>query len=726
VCVASLAAWPAVAPAASRSALIAFLAAGVTTSSTAESDAIEAELASIPTLSTAILSATQGTYKPAQLLLDITQGARVSYSAYSPAYPPALALAPFAAHSVQVQPWAAVRERAAKAPQLLIPGLLASSIPGGVAYAGIGSPSGASSAQAGRASAAGNLDATIAADRSGRVSAISFGSQSTLLARIARSSTSHSLLVADLPSGEPGLAALRALAAARPPGELLVVIQRAGEAPGRELLWIAFAGLGPGGDTLTSQTTEQRGLVAAIDVGPTILAHLGLPIPADMRGRPIRLDGGFDGSALRGLKARLIVIDSRRLPAAAWLVAAWALLLGASVLPLGGDRRKRRSWALRVGALALLWAPAASLIPAALESSRTAEFALIVGVCFALGALADTLVPWPRAPALVALVVVLVLTVDALAGTQLLIRSLLGPKPAFGARFYGIGNELKSGLAVLVFAGAAGALYPAVRGRRAALSMACAGVALAVVEGSARIGAGVGGVILVSAGAAVACALLLPGALSRRRALLVMVAPVMGLIALAVLDLATAKGSGHFTGSVLDARSAGEIRDIIVRRYGAAWDELKNHLMPVATGLALIGSAIAVRRRERVCAPVDSDPAWLAALAGGLTAGVIGALTEDSGPVLLVVAVFALTCVLAYLWGRPRPTAALSNQPGQRTAQESIKAPTTGAMRHRSRAPVRLPRGRDDRLPSLTCASVARWPRLRRPADFEPGCRHTT
>jgi hypothetical protein len=678
VCVASLAAWPAVAPAASRSALVVFLAAGVTTSTSAESDAIEAELASVPTLSTGILSATQGTYKPAQLLLDITQGARVSYSAYSPAYPPALALAPLAAHSAQVQPWAAVRKRAAKAPQLLVPGLLASSIPGGVAYAGINSPSGgASSSAAGRASGAGDLDATIAADRSGRVSAISFGSQSTLLARIARSSASHSLLVADLPSGAPGLAALRALAAAREPGELLVVIQRASEASGRELLWIAFAGLGPGGDTLTSQTTNERGLVAAIDIGPTILAHLGLPIPADMRGRPIRLDGSFDRSALRGLKARLMVIDSRRLAAAAWLVAAWALLLGASALPLGGDRRKRRSWALRVGALALLWAPLAALVPAALESSRTAEFALIVGVCFALGALADRLAPWPRAPALVALTVVLVLAIDALAGTQLLMRSLLGPKPAFGARFYGIGNELKSGLAVLVFAGAAGALYPAVRGRRAALSMACAGVALAVVEGSARIGAGVGGVILVSAGTAVASALLLPGALNRRRALLVMAAPVMGLIALALLDLATAKGSGHFTGSVLDARSAGDIRDIIVRRYGAAWDELKNHLMPVATGLALVGSAIAVRRRERVCAPVDSDPAWLAALAGGLTAGVIGALTEDSGPVLLVIAVFALACVLAYLWGRPRPTAAPSKESSQTTAHESMKAPTS-------------------------------------------------
>jgi hypothetical protein len=247
----------------------------------------------------------------------------------------------------------------------------------------------------------------------------------------------------------------------------------------------------------------------------------------------------------------------------------------------------------------------------------------------------------------------LALTIDALAGTQLLMRSLLGPTPAFGARFYGIGNELKSGLAVLVFAAVAAALYPALRGRRAAITMACAGILLAIVEGSARIGAGVGGVILVSAGTAVATVMLLPGSLNRRRVLLVMAAPVIGLIVLAALDLATAHGGGHFTGSVLDARSPGDIRDIIVRRYGAAWDELKNHLMPLATVLALIASVVAVRRHERVCAPVNSDPAWQAALAGGLASGVIGALTEDSGPVLLVIAVCSLGCVLSYLWGKP-------------------------------------------------------------------------
>jgi hypothetical protein len=649
---------------------VVFLAPGPLSAGHSEDDAIETELSSIPTLSTAILSATQGTYKADQLLLDITQGARVAYSAYSPAYPPSLAsLALGPPPSARVSRWPAVLQRAESAPQLLKPGLLAASIPGGAAYAaayGVNSPGGIGTAIdiSKRVTSPVTVDWPLAADRSGKIAAVSFGSPSTLLARIDKLRLAHGLVVVDLPAGAPGYADLRALAAGRRPGELLGVVQSAREGPGDELLWAAFAGLGGGGHTLASPTTNERGLIAAIDIAPTILYHLGLPIPADMRGKTVRLGGAFDGATMRALKTRLEVITARRLPAIGWLVAAWALLLAAMRLPVGwrdGRRgatgamrvRAQRAWAMRAGALAMLWTPVAVLLPAALEPNRTVEFLVIVAICFALAALTDRFVPWPRAPIVPAVAAVLALTIDALAGTQLLVRSLLGPDPILGARFYGIGNELKSGLAVLVFTGVAAALYPAVRSRRTATAMACAGILLAIVEGSARIGAGVGGVILVSAGAAVATVMLLPGTLNSKRVLIVMAAPVAGLVALAALDLATAHGGGHFTGSVLDARSTGDVRDILVRRYGAAYDELKNHLMPLATALALLTSVVAVRRRERICAPVDSDPAWLAALAGGLTAGVIGALTEDSGPVLLVVAVFALGCVLGYLWGQP-------------------------------------------------------------------------
>lgn len=680
-----------------RSALVVFVSPGSPSRGQSEDDALESELSSVPSLSIGILSATQGTYKTAQLLLDITQGARVSYSAYSPAYPPSLSslrLGP--GTSAHISSWNAALRRATGAPQLLDPGLLATSIPGGAAYAAPYSLSRFRSSRESEVNVAGTVTVSwpLAANRAGVIAAVSFGSPATLLARIAALQTSHHLVVADLPSGTSGYADLRALAATRPSGELLAVIQSPPDTPGHELLWSAFAGLPNSrsahdgvGQTLTSETTNERGLIASIDIGPTIIDHLGLPVPADMRGKPVRLDGRLDGASLQGLMARLAVIDSRRIPALEWLLLAWALSFALALIPLGAGgggaqaRRVRTGWAMRTGALAMMWSPVAVLVPAALEPSRDVEFALIVAICLALGALTDRLISWPRAPIAPAVAAVLALTVDALAGTQLLMRSLLGPNPAFGARFYGIGNELKSGLAVLVFSAVAAALYPAVRGGKSATAMACAGILLAIVEGSARIGAGVGGVILVSAGTAVATVMLLPGAFNRRRALIVMAAPVLGLAALAAIDLTTAHGSGHFTGSVLDARSPGDIRDIIVRRYGAAWDELKNHLMPLATALALVASLIAVRRRDRVLAPVHLDPAWLAALSGGLAAGAIGALSEDSGPELLVVAVFALACVLSYLWGGALSTAAATRH----------SPSTTPAVRSRARTPSTAP-----------------------------------
>ncbi len=621
----------------------------------------------MPSLSIGILSATQGSYTTAQLLLDITQGARVSSSAYSPGRPPALSLQRHGSGAA-VEPWQAVLERARGAPQILEPGLLATQIPGGGGYAGI--------------TGTNDVDGVAAAKESGLLTALSLGSAATLPARITALDEHERLVVADLPAGVEGLGDLRALSGERPADELEIVVQRAPDVPGNELLWVAVAGLG-GGHTLSTQSTNQRGLIAAVDLAPSILRHLGLPVPDTMRGKPIEPDGALDGAYLRSFKGRLLVIYGRRLGALACLLGVWALLmLAAWLTPLTPRLRPRvRAWTARVGALAFLWTPVAVLVPAALEPSRGAEDALLVLICFSLGASCERLLPWPRAPLAPAVVAVVALSADALAGTQLLVRSLLGPNPELGVRFYGIGNELKSGLAVLVFAGVAAALYPAVHGRRAAARMAVSGIMLAVIEGSARIGAGVGGVILVSAGTALATVMLLPGALTRRRALIVLGSPVAGLIALAALDLSTAHGTGHYTGSVLHAHSAGEIRDIIVRRYTAAYDELKHGGMPFATALALVASALGVGHHRRLLAPVDCDPAWLAALAGGLTAGVIGALTEDSGPVLLVVAVFTLGCMLGYLCNRPPDSVSLTPD----------NSDTSRAARSRARTPPEAP-----------------------------------
>lgn len=633
-------------------ALLLLLPAAPARASSADDARLERALESIPSLSLAILSSRQGSYTQARMYRDI-----------------------------------AVAERLAKSRSPGAAGLLAR-VPG---------PGGL--ATLGRAPRSGGIDTVARAPGPG-------GALDTGRLQVAR-----------LPSGRRGLADLRGLVAARRADQLILALQSGRTALGHELLWAAAVGLGPGERELTSQTTEQRGLIAAIDVVPTLLAHLKLPIPADMRGHPVRTDGALDGRWLRSLKARLEVVYPRRLPALGCLLAACALvaLLACAMsrsprrpaaAKAGDERRGRLHRALRVDALAILFAPTAMLLPAALEPGAASEYALIALVSLSLAALTDALVPWPRAPLAPALAAVLAFSLDALVHTKLLIRSLLGPNPAYGSRFYGIGNELKSALAVLVFAAVAAALYRARRSRRAAAAMTAAGGLLAVVEGSARLGAGVGGVVLVCAGTVVATALLLPSRPRRALVLATIVASTpLGLGLLAGLDLATAHGSGHFTGSVLDAGSVGEVWRLVEERYEAAWEELGNGLMPLATVLAVLASVAAVRYRERLLAVVAGDPAWLAALAGGLTAGLVGTLSEDSGPLLLVSAVSALACVLAYLWGSPE----LLPASGRSISGLHESAQTLGDIGYRL----------------YPCASVARWLPHPRRAAFGPGCKRT-
>jgi hypothetical protein len=94
--------------------------------------------------------------------------------------------------------------------------------------------------------------------------------------------------------------------------------------------------------------------------------------------------------------------------------------------------------------------------------------------------------------------------------------------------------------------------------------------------------------------------------------------------------------------------------DVIARRYTLAFRVLSTGAMPFITMLALLAAAYAARYRERIYAPLRGSPAWRAALAGGLTSSVVGALFNDSGPVLLVFGVFLLACVTAYVRGDPK------------------------------------------------------------------------
>jgi hypothetical protein len=585
----------------------------------------------LPGLAVGLTGMTQGKYTDRQGVLDLTQGTRVSPITYSPRDAPRLALVGRGGGGV-ISGWRKALQRAQSAPANLRPGLLAQRA-GGAAYVGFdGSPA---------------LDAVVAADRSGRVAEVSSGPASTLPARIAAALATHRLVVADLPRGAAARGGLLAtLLASRPSDALVIALQTPPDAKVLQLVPIGVAG-GIGDRGLRSETTRRDGVVASIDVLPTVLHQLGKSKPDGVTGERITGAPRVSPRDLETLRERYAHIAPRRIRSLGLLLVAFGALVGA--FALAGARAR----GFRVAAIGLFWLPVVVLVPGALDpASGLTEAGLVIAGTVALGVLTDRLVRWPYAPVVPALVTILVYLVDLAAGSGLITLSMLGPNPRAGARFFGIGNELEPTLPILVFFGLAAWLSGRERSRAGAAAFALAGVGTGLVMGSGLLGADVGGVITASIGGAVAAIVMLPTPIPRKYAVAAAIAaPILAIAVLALLDLVSGANS-HFTRQVLNSHDGANLWDTIVRRYEVAFNALLRGKMPVVVGLCIAAVVVGLRRRATLYAD-SPGPAWHAALLGALAAGIGGALTNDSGPLLFVVSVFMLVLATLYLRGRP-------------------------------------------------------------------------
>ena len=571
-------------------------------------------------LALGLMSATQGPYTVRQTLLDMSAGNRTSKSTYEPSGIPFLGMQSVGGEW-RIEGWGRALERAETAYADVNIGLLAEEM-GGAAFVAV-EPA---------------VEGVLAADRTGDVAAASFGPRSTLVDRVRRVAGRHRLVVTVLPGTRELDAALRR----RPDGELWMVIRRPPRTRSAQLLPTGIAGLARNPSMLRSSTTHRDGFISATDVLPTIIDQ-GEDLEG-VTGRRIEAVQGRSVGDLRRMERRLRVVYPRRFP------ALGAVLMGIGLAGLLLTLAGRRRYAMRVVALAVLWVPFVALCGAALAPSEVGEMALMGAGTIVLAVLTDRFVAWPRGPAVPALAGVLGYTADLFFGSYLTVRSLLGPNPRFGSRFYGVGNELEATLPVLALIGLAALLYRMEPGRRLAAAFGAVMVAFAAVLGAGRLGADVGGVI--TAGAAAAAAALV--AYGRRpptwALVLAAVTPVLALVALAVLDLLTG-GDSHFA-ALISGDSAG-FTETVKRRYSLAWTALQRGLMPLATVAAILLAVVAWRRREVWYAPVRDSRAWAAALLGGLAGGVVGTLTNDSGPVLLVLGCVVLAAATAYVRGMP-------------------------------------------------------------------------
>lgn len=428
--------------------------------------------------------------------------------------------------------------------------------------------------------------------------------------------------------------------------DLLIAIARP-TGKSDEPVAIGIAGRGFDGN-LTSDSTRMDGYVLSTDVAPTILDRLGIAIPSQMSGQPIRAEGSDDAAAIESLVGRMDVISSRRGPVIGLNVVIWLVaLLVVSLLSRG--RLARPS--VRVVGLAIVYLPLVLLLGAALEPGETAERLLVLLLSPLLAGATLALLKGYRALAVASALTVVAYAADMIAGSPLTSLSLLGPNPGLGVRFYGIGNELEALLAVLAVAGTGAALAGFARsasGRTAAGVFVAVGLIAAFVFAAGRLGADVGAAIVFPVGAAVA-AVAVAGRGRRTVALAVIAAPFAVLALLALIDLLSG-ANAHLTRSVLDAGGLGDLADVAQRRLQLSAHSFARPVLLAFLPVVAAAAALAYVRRDRLRAWVEGVPAMRAGLLGALAATVVGTLANDSGALLLEIGAAYLLVFTGFAW----------------------------------------------------------------------------
>jgi len=421
---------------------------------------------------------------------------------------------------------------------------------------------------------------------------------------------------------------------------LVVAAQEAGTMAGGDRLTPVIAtGTGVRAGLLTSSTTRRAGLIANLDLAPTVLNFFGIRPHRSMLGGAARV-AGCDSplSTLAAANRQMVETFNARMPVLIGYVTFVVLGTILGILAVAFRSWPTRSAYLRLLFVALMLAPLSLLAAAALGIYSTVPSAAFLiastlAVSYALNV-------WVRDSRLVFAVVGIAVSVafsaDLLAGSQVLKKSILSYDPITGIRFYGIGNECSGVLIGATLLGLYSLFDCMPRVRRAHLIIAglfC--TAVVALIGSPNHGTNLGGMLAALFGFGFAL-VKVSGRASRRNALLWAGASAVVLFALVLaanVMLGPDKQS-HIGRAFAQVREGGPLflLDIAIRKWSMNLRLIQSSVWTVALVSLIVGLA------ALFCRPVGilkhtlaKHPAMNAGFMGILAGAIVAMLTNDSG-----------------------------------------------------------------------------------------------
>lgn len=408
---------------------------------------------------------------------------------------------------------------------------------------------------------------------------------------------------------------------------------------------------------LTSATTRQSGLVSGLDMVPTVLTWLDVPIPKGLAGHVIRIEKGNGLTALQNQVSEIHHTYATR-PAVLYTYVMLQIVIVGSAVVLWWFGRKREGVGLlrlrrgiRLALLALLWFPALLLaesllhwqVPGAVVLGGLIMTALIAAFWQEAHAL-------PRIVMTVSGVTTAILLVDGWTGAHLMRQSYLGYDPVIGARFYGLGNEYEGvliGSTIMLVA----SLYERMRGGQKnlsrenkwlpAVSAAIYSVVLYYMV-APNLGTDAGGFLAGLIGFTVALSRLEGWRIGKKGLLLLAGGLVMGVCSLMAISLMSDQPLTH-VGRLSQQIVHGEwseVGQMIERKLAMNLRLIRVSIWSKAFVVSLIALGVLTLKNDRFLHHLAKDTPYLVkGFAGVIVGALAGLILNDSGIVT------AATCI---------------------------------------------------------------------------------
>jgi hypothetical protein len=126
--------------------------------------------------------------------------------------------------------------------------------------------------------------------------------------------------------------------------------------------------------------------------------------------------------------------------------------------------------------------------------------------------------------------------------------------------------------------------------------------------------------------------------------------PVLAVGALLLLDLAIG-GGAHLTNTLSNSSGPGDLGKVLVRRWRLSVAGLTHGTTPFSVGIAIALLVYGAVRYRQLLEPVsgEHERAFRAGIIGAFYATVVGALANDSGPMIVLIGTVSLLLTMGYV-----------------------------------------------------------------------------